>query len=331
MAELRTRPRFPEVPLDDGHYESFYIKASHPAEPLGVWIRHTVHKRPGARPRASLWFTLFDAAADGPAALKTTVEADDLGTGPDHYIAIADSRLEPGRAVGSAAAGGREASWLLEFSSDEPPLHHLPRDWMYRASIPRTKLLSPYPGARFRGYVKLGDRRVAVDDWPGMVGHNWGAQHAERWIWLHGTDFDGADGAWLDAAIGRIKLGPLTSPWIANGVLSLEGERHRLGGAERVRGTKIDEAPDHCEFTFPGKGVSVRGRVGSERSNFVGWVYADPDGSEHNTVNCSIASMTLTVSVDGRERVLETRSGAAYELGMRETDHGIPIQPFPDG
>jgi hypothetical protein len=23
--------------------------------------------------------------------------------------------------------------------------------------------------------------------------------------------------------------------------------------------------------------------------------------------------------------------GAAYELGMREHDHGIPIQPFPDG
>jgi hypothetical protein len=22
---------------------------------------------------------------------------------------------------------------------------------------------------------------------------------------------------------------------------------------------------------------------------------------------------------------------AAYELGMRERDHGIPIQPFPDG
>jgi cytochrome P450 len=28
---------------------------------------------------------------------------------------------------------------------------------------------------------------------------------------------------------------------------------------------------------------------------------------------------------------LTTSSGAAYELGMRETSHGIPIQPFADG
>ena len=81
-----------------------------------------------------------------------------------------------------------------------------------------------------------------------------------------------------------------------------------------------------------GKGVKVRGRVGADRKDFVGWVYADPDGPEHNTVNCSIAEMTLTVERDGRPPVeLRTAHGAAYELGMRETDHGIPVQPFPDG
>jgi hypothetical protein len=28
---------------------------------------------------------------------------------------------------------------------------------------------------------------------------------------------------------------------------------------------------------------------------------------------------------------LAVKGGAAYELGMREGNHGIPIQPFPDG
>ena len=42
--------------------------------------------------------------------------------------------------------------------------------------------------------------------------------------------------------------------------------------------------------------------------------------------------MTLTVSRPGQpDRELRVRGGAAYELGMRETDHGIPLQPFPDG
>ena len=78
--------------------------------------------------------------------------------------------------------------------------------------------------------------------------------------------------------------------------------------------------------------MTVSGRVESDRKNFVGWVYADPDGPEHNTVNCSIADMTLTLSAKGQpDRELQLRGGAAYELGMRETDHGMPLQPFPDG
>ena len=31
------------------------------------------------------------------------------------------------------------------------------------------------------------------------------------------------------------------------------------------------------------------------------------------------------------DRALTLPAGAAYECGMRETDHGIPIQPYPDG
>ena len=54
-----TAARFPDVPARAGHYESFYLKLCHPSEPLGAWIRYTVHKRPGAAPTGSLWFTLF--------------------------------------------------------------------------------------------------------------------------------------------------------------------------------------------------------------------------------------------------------------------------------
>jgi hypothetical protein len=332
-AELRTRARFPEVARGAGHYESFYLKACDPSQRLGVWIRYTVHKRSGAEPKGSLWFTLFDGGADGPRASKVTLPPAELGAGTDHYVHIGESRFEPGRVVGEARSDRCDASWELEFESPEPALYHLPRDWMYRARVPRTKLLTPHPAARFRGYVNADGRRVEVDRWPGMVGHNWGAQHAQRWIWMHGIGFEGADGeAWLDAALGRIKLGPVTTPWIANGVLSMDGVRHRLGGPERVRATEVGERPDRCEFTLPGKEVTVRGTVGSERKNFVGWVYADPDGPEHHTVNCSISDMTLTVvRPDAAELTLTLTGGAAYELGMREHDHGVPIQPFPDG
>ena len=68
---------------------------------------------------------------------------------------------------------------------------------MYRARLPRTKLLSPAPAARFSGSLTVDGRSIDVDGWRGMAGHNWGAQHAERWIWLHGLT---EDGDWLDAA-----------------------------------------------------------------------------------------------------------------------------------
>lgn len=326
----RSRARFPELALSAGHYESFYLKASHPTEPVSVWIRYTIHKRPGEAPLGSLWFTLFDAREEGPWAVKVTTP--DVGVAGGEYVHVGAARFEPGRVLGSAAAEGREASWDLSYESAELPFHHLPADFLYRAPLPRTKLLSPYPDARFSGQVTAGDRSVDITGWRGMVGHNWGAQHAERWIWLHGAGFDGHDDAWFDAALGRIKVGPWTTPWVANGVLSLDGVRHRLGGLGATRRTEVAERPDGATFTLPGKEITVQGRVGADRDAFVGWIYADPDGSEHNTVNCSVANLVLTVSRPAQPPLtLQLAAGAVYELGMREQDHGMAIQPFPDG
>jgi hypothetical protein len=83
---------------------------------------------------------------------------------------------------------------------------------------------------------------------------------------------------------------------------------------------------------LPGDALTVQGEVSAPRKDFVGFVYADPDGPEHNTVNCSIADMRVAVSRPGEpQRSYEVRGAAVYELGMRETDHGMEIQPFPDG
>jgi hypothetical protein len=315
-----TEARFPAVPIEAGHYESFYVKACHPAEPVGAWIRYTVHKRPGALPNGSVWVTLFDGAAQGPRAHKETLPAPSVGP---EWIGVGDASIGEGFARGAIDG----ADWDLRFASSEAPLFHLPRDWMYRARLPRTKLLSPVPGARFDGSLRVDGRSLAVDGWRGVIGHNWGAQHAERWIWLHGLT---PDGDWLDAAIGKVKLGPVTTPWVASGAVSLGGRRAPLGGPGRK--LEVRETPDRCDFLLTGRGVRVRGSVEAPRRDFVGWVYADPDGSEHNTVNCSIADLRAVVERDGEPAVeLTAERGAAYELGMREPDHGIPIQPFPDG
>lgn len=333
MSVDATAARYPDVGRRPGFYESFYLRACDPAARRGIWIRHTVHKRPGVEPRASVWFVLFDPENGPPYAVKQTHGAPDLSSGNGDWIRIGDTSLRSRGAAGNAAGEGREASWELTLDAGEPPLFHLPRDWMYTAPVPRTKTLSPAPAARFGGRVEAGGRSIDLDGWVGMVGHNWGAQHAERWIWMHGLAFDGAaaDGTWIDAAIGRIKLGPWTTPWIANGEIAVGGKRHRLGGLERTRATKVEESPNRCMFILPGADVTVRGEVGADKADFAGWIYSDPDGGRHDAVNCSAARMTLKVERDGGTPVtLSTDGGAVYELGMRERDHGIALQPFPD-
>lgn len=322
------RARFPELAAG---YESYYLRACQPDGDLGVWIRYTVHRRADRPATGSLWFTLFDADAPAPVAVKVTVPEPIAGGGD--WIRIGTARIGAGSATGHASVpGGIDAGWELKFTGAEV-FRHLPRAWMYRAPLPRTKPLSVHPVAHFDGTVTVDGRRIDLTGWPGMVGHNWGTQHAERWIWLHGMNFEGADeGTWLDVTLGRIRVAGRTTPWIASGAISLEGRRLALGGPARVLATHVRERPDRVDFELPGSGVRVTGSVGARRERFVGWVYADPDGSEHHTVNCSIADLLVTVQ-RGESEPVELRSAglAAYELGMRERDHGMAIQPFPDG
>jgi hypothetical protein len=330
---MRTEARFPTVPENKGHYESFYLKLCRPAGGLGAWVRHTVHKRPGEPVTAALWFTLFDAESPGPRATKRAFVADEVLAPSTGYIKVGDAVLSEGRAIGVIRRDALEASWDLRFSDDHEPFHHLPREWLYRAPVPRTKFLSPYPNAVFDGELEVGGERIAVEGWRGMIGHNWGAEHAERWVWAQGAGFEGRPaGDYFDMAAGRVKVAGMTTPWVANGNLVLDGVPHRLGGFERVRSTEIDEEPTQCRFALRGRGIELRGRVSAERKDFVAWIYADPVGPEHNTLNCSISDLELDVEIDGRpaERLLVS-GAAAYEFGMRETDHGIPLQPYPDG
>jgi len=335
--------RFPGIAAKAGHYESFYIKACQPGGGRGVWIRHTVHKRPGAEPNASIWFVLFDREAEGPRATKVTVPAAELSAPDGSWIKVDGAEVGPGYARASAVSyapyedkshsgSGETISWDLTFSGDAEPCKYLPSDRLYETRLPKTKFVAPYPDARFDGRLEIGGETIELDSWPGMIGHNWGTEHAERWVWLEGTGFEGSPGTYFDAGAARIKLGPWTTPWVPAGMLMLEGTPHRLGGFGQIRGSSIEESAGTCSFVLPGKDIVVRGKVSAPKKDFVGWVYADPKGPEHQTINCSVSDLELTVERPALPPLqLNLPSGAAYELGMREQDHGIPIQPYPDG
>jgi hypothetical protein len=312
-------------------YESFYLRAVSPLEPVGVWIRQTVSKPAGQPPTGSVWCTVFDAGRGRPFTHKAT--GGDLRVPAGGWIEVGDARMTPAAAEGACGP----AQWSLRFASEEPELRHLPREWLYRTPLPRTKLTSPAPAARFGGEVRLPGRgAIELRDWPGMVGHNWGSEHAERWIWLHGLSFAEEPRAWLDVALGRLKVAGRMTPWVANGALSLDGRRHRIGGLTG-RGLHVSETAAGCVLELAGeRGLRIRASAEVPHLAAAGWLYADPDGghsSTHDVINCSVAALELAVKLPGEQgsRTLRTAHGAAYELGLREHDHGVLLAPFPDG
>jgi hypothetical protein len=301
-------PRFPGVPPHKGHYESYYLRAADPPSGRSAWIRHTVFKRPGGPPTGALWCTLFEAGK-APRAVKQSLPDPRAGD----WLAIGDSHFGPAGARGRAEASGKEAEWELTFGPSSGGLRHLPAR-LYDTPLPRTKTESPLPDTTISGRVEDWE----LDGWPGVIGHNWGAEHAERWIWLHGTGFEQAPGAWLDVALGRVKVGPLTTPWIANGALHLDGRRIRVGGlGKRAR---VQERHDGGRIEVGGVTIAVNA------PQLVSWIYSDPSGGEHHSTNCSIARVELTVE----GRTLRTEHGGAWELGTREAPPGVDVQPYPD-
>jgi hypothetical protein len=324
MARAATRSglttRFPFFG-EAGGYESFYVRAVDPGRPRSVWLRHTVHQAPGEAPVGSIWLTVFDGDRPEPLAYKETSPDPQV----DGWLRVGESSFGPDGVHGAAGT----ATWDLTWTGDEPPLRHLPKSFMYSAPLPKTKLESPRPHVNVSGTVTFGGETFELDGWPGMIGHNWGAQHAERWIWLHGVLFEDRPGDWLDIALGRIRVGRVLTPWVANGVISLNGERIRIGGL----GARLhaNEGPSHLDLSLHGHDARLRLTVHSNRPQTVVWRYADPDGGEHHVANCSIAELeAVVIPRDGTAATLRTAHGGTYELGAREVPANLPVQPFPD-
>ncbi len=254
-------------------YESFYLRAVAPDRPLGVWIRYTAHKPPGQPARGSLWCTVSTAPSDAPFMHKLTT--DELSVPAGGWIAVGDARLGPGSAEGACG----EARWSLRFASAEPELRHLPHALLYRAPLPRTKLTSPAPAARFEGTLELAGRthrarRLARDGRP-QLGRparralDLAARHrlrgAARGVDRRGDRTGARGGAHHPVGRQRGAAHRRRAP--------PAGRRGRAGAAGR-------RAPRALRAHAAGR-RRARGEahVQAPPAALAGWRYADPDGA----------------------------------------------------
>jgi hypothetical protein len=225
--------------------------------------------------------------------------------------------------------GQQTARWDLAIAGGQPPLRPLRPPALYRAPLPRTKLEATVPDGQVTGLVEVGDHTVSVSGWRGTVGHNWGSEHADSWVWLHAEGFGDAPEAWLDLVLARIRVGPARLPWTAMGALGLGGERVVLGGLGRR--PKVSAGPGLLTADIPSPAARLRLSVAGEDDATVAVPYTDPRGGSRTVSHAALAGVELTLHRPGDRELSLRSSHAVYEYGTSEEVPGVVPQPLPEG
>lgn len=308
------RPRTPHVALDGAMYESHYLKVADPAGGRALWVRQTALKRPGAPARGTVWVTVFDRSSDagGPLARRETFAEPLIDPGAGAWARFGGAEIGPGHAAGTR----EEVTWDLTWRDEAPPSPYLPSERLYDRPFPRSNGIALVPSMRATGLVRVGAHAWELDGWPGMVGHNWGTDHAAHWVWMHAAGLPDRDGAgWFDLVLAKLPLpGGRFTPWIASGAMSIDGAHTRLGGpTARFRGFRADVSDDEVDVRLPD---GVHAHVTMDPDATVTWDYAAPHGAGRDVRNCSVADGSLTLG-DGRSLALP--GGWALEVGRPAT------------
>jgi hypothetical protein len=299
-------------------YESWFLSARDPGSPAALWIRHTRHRPRQGPESAALWCTLAGRSLGYPPVVVKQVFA----------AFPAGAAAGPRQFRGNAVMGQRTAHWDLTISSPQPPLQPLRPAVLRHTPLPRTKLEASVPDGWVTGTLDVDGHTVAVSGWRGTVGHNWGSEHADSWIWLH-AEFGTVPGGWLELVLARIRIGRARLPWTAMGAVSLDGERIPLGGLGRR--PRVDARPGRLTAGIPAPGARLALTVTTRDDDAVSVPYADPSGGIRAVRHAPLAGVELTLRRrHGRETAL-TSGCAAYEYGTSQPAAGITLQPLPEG
>jgi hypothetical protein len=258
------------APFDARLYESHYLTAVDPAGGRALWLRHTaLHGKP------SVWVTWFD-----PEPHAQRVELDEpLSTS-------SWPRCSLGALTGTSARGQvGDTAWDLSWEPRAEPLPYLPSTRLYDRAFPRSQGVAVVPDAVLSGTYD----GTSLDGWRGVVGHNWGRDHAEQWCWLHAPLPEG----WLDLVLVRIRVGRLLTPWTAGGGLSVDGTLRRTRPG-RVR-LAVDGPRTVARVPLRDGALTLE----VEGTHEVTWDYAAPSGPGRAVRNCSVADAHLALD-DGR-------------------------------
>ncbi|MEZ4267109.1 MAG: tocopherol cyclase family protein [Myxococcota bacterium] len=321
---------------NDGHVESLFLELDL-GQGRGLWLRYTLWAPTisGREAQAAVWAVAFGVGEGGEhvALRETTPTSRARFETESLYLRVGECELRQGRATGTIRdeGGGPDIAWDLSFPCEHEGFRHLPAEWMYGAGWPSAKAATPQIDARFSGTVRVGETTLSVRDAPGLLGHNWGKQHPQRWQWLHCNAFEGAPGVALEVLSAKTGGGRWAGPALSVLHLRLPGERITVGPVRGLWATRVTSDGLACHFSARTGDRRVEGEFSAAPQRFVGVDYTDPSGRIAHCVHTKIADGVLRVYAreDGawRETLSLVAQGcAALEHGTRGDTHGVRIR-----
>jgi hypothetical protein len=296
-------------------YESWFLSARSPDGRRGLWLRRTVHEGPDGSRSVAAWCTKFEA---------TTSVVKQI------WVGEPDARLlaSPDRFLGVASDADHQARWDVSVHPSARPLRPMTPRLVYRLPVPRTKVEVPVPAGTLRGHVEVDGRRWEVDGWPATVGHNWGTEHAEQWLWLHALDVDGFE--WVELIAARVRVGLVLTPWTATGAAGAGGRPHRLGG--------LGHPPSVTTIAPGGAALEVRTHrlrlavtATADPAHTAVVTYRGPRGGTRAVAHSGLADITLSLE-DRAGRTTSHAGLCAVEVGSMDGWPGVvpldlPLEP----
>lgn len=318
-----------------GHVESYFLKANDPTGTRALWIRATLFASTSEPDRAMAegWAIAFERRGGErkvvavkhtlPFARASFGSREDLAVrwelpGRDEHFA-----MDSGSTRGAVATRGQRIAWDLRFAGDQRPIVPFPFERMYTARVPRQKLLTPVPDARFEGELEVGGERWAIDGWRGMQGHNWGLGHSHLYAWCHANVWKEDDEFVLEGMSGKVRVGPVMTPLTTIVCVRHRGVAYDFNRPLQVLRATGDVTARQWSFTAASRHARIEGVVEAETDDMVGLYYANPDGPMTYCLNSKLARARVRFEARGRAPLVLTSDAAALEIGTRDADHGV--------
>jgi hypothetical protein len=317
-----------------GHVESYFLKANDPTQSRALWIKATIFASTTEPDRAMAegWAIAFERTRDERRIIAVKHElaydrADFSAKGLDIRWELPERAehlaIDGSTTTGAIATRGHRIRWNLRYEGSDRPVIPFPLARMYKASFPRSKILTPLPDARFDGELEVDGRRWTIDGWRGMQGHNWGKGHADLYAWCHANVWDEDREFVLEGMSGRVRVGPVMSPMTTIICVRHRGVAYDFNGPVELLRARGDVELRAWRFSAQSKHARIEGTMQADTEDMVGLYYPNPEGPMTYCLNTKLARGHVRFETNGRAPLELNTRAAALEIGTRDPNHGV--------